>query len=87
MRPSAVRELDRRIDILKTSTSPYDIPTGMSGSYIRFCMWLDPLNVSADFENRECLTEDEWNDAVYDDYLMKRHREIFEEVNGEELEG
>lgn len=72
MRQIVQEELNKRIDDLRSLAKPGDIETGMSGSFIRFNYYL---------QSHTAMTEEEFKNCVYDDWLRERHREVLKEVN------
>jgi len=72
MRQTVLEELNKRIEDLKKVAKPGDIATGMSGSFIRFNYHL---------QSHTAMTEDEFKNCTYDDWLREKHREVLKEVN------
>jgi hypothetical protein len=72
MRQEVLSALENRIEDLKKIAKPNDISTGMSGSFIRFNFSL---------QSHEVMTEEEFNECVYDDWLRQRHNQVYEEIN------
>jgi hypothetical protein len=73
MRLDVIDELNRRIDKLRLLVKPNDIMTGMTGSFVLFNYAIDSYSA---------MTDEEWDDNVYDDYLKTIHMKIYKEVNG-----
>jgi len=72
MREEVLVELKKRIDALQTIAKPNDIETGMSGSFVRFNYYL---------QSHTAMTNEEFNSGIYDDWLQKEHKRVYEEVN------
>jgi hypothetical protein len=72
MRSEVMELLEERILNLRKIAKPNEIKTGMSGSFVRF-------NLS--ILSHEVMTEEEFNNGTYDDWLKQRHAEMYEEVN------
>ena len=72
MRDVVIAELEKRIDELKKVAKPNDIKTGMSGSFIRFNYYL---------QSHTAMTEEEFENCVYDDWLREQHDSLYKKVN------
>lgn len=72
MRQEVLDALEKKIQELKKVAAPNQIETGMSGSFFRFNYYL---------QSHEVMTQEEFEECVYDDWLRERHAEIFEEIN------
>ena len=71
MRKEIIDVIEDRISNLKFK--PNNIGHGMSGSFLRFQMYLETINL---------MTEEEFFEKVYDEYLYTRHGEIYNKVHG-----
>ena len=72
MRNEVLIELNKRIQDLQKVAKPGEIDTGMSGSFVRFNYYI---------QSHTAMTEDEFSSCVYDDWLRKQHKRIYEEIN------
>ena len=72
MRPEVLTELKSRIRSLEKVAEPMDIDTGMSGSFVRFNMYIDSMTA---------MTEEEFDDCVYDDWLMCEWNKLYKKIN------
>jgi hypothetical protein len=71
MRDVVIRELQSRIDELAKIAKPYEIETGMSGSFIRFNYYI---------QSHTAMTKEEFDDCVYDDWLRKQHDYLYDKI-------
>jgi hypothetical protein len=71
MRPEVIIELKKRIEDLRKVAKPNDIPTGMTGSFTRFIYYLEIDN---------CMTPEEFDDGVYDDWLREKQIELYNQT-------
>ena len=72
MRLEVLTELKSRIRELEKVAEPMDIDTGMSGSFVRFNMYIDSMTA---------MTEEEFDDCVYDDWLMCEWNKLYKKIN------
>jgi len=72
MRLEVLTELKSRIRSLEKVAEPMDIDTGMSGSFVRFNMYIDSITA---------MTEEEFDDCVYDDWLMCEWNKLYKKIN------
>ena len=72
MRLEVLTELKSRIHELEKVAEPMDIDTGMSGSFVRFNMYIDSMTA---------MTEEEFDDCVYDDWLMCEWNKLYKKIN------
>jgi len=72
MRLEVLTELKSRIRSLEKVAKPMDIDTGMSGSFVRFNMYIDSITA---------MTEEEFDDCVYDDWLMCEWNKLYKKIN------
>ena len=72
MRLEVLTELKSRIRELEKVAEPMDIDTGMSGSFVRFNMYIDSMTA---------MTEEEFDDCVYDDWLMCEWNKLYKRIN------
>ena len=72
MREEVIVELSKRIENLRKAATPGDMDTGMSGSFVRFNYYL---------QSHTAMTQQEFDDCVYDAWLQEQHEQVYEEVN------
>ena len=73
MRTEVLEELKIRIKQLEKNAKPDEVSTGMTGSFICFNRAIDSYTA---------MTEQEFDDCVYDDWLKLQHKIIFKKING-----
>ena len=72
MREEVMVELSKRIENLRRAATPGDMSTGMSGSFVLFNYYL---------QSHTAMTQQEFDDCVYDRWLQEKHKQVYEEVN------
>jgi len=72
MDQNVIKILEQRINELKKVATPDNIEQGMSGSFLWFQMYL---------ETAKCMSEEEFYDEVYDDWLREKHDKLLEYVH------
>jgi hypothetical protein len=79
MRKEVIDQLEEKIKELEETGKykPDDIETGMSGSFIRFIYFIGI---------HKFMTEKEWEDDSYIEYLRIRYLQIFKYINKENVQ-
>tara|TARA_B100000963_G_C22493382_1_gene610307 strand:- start:488 stop:712 length:225 start_codon:yes stop_codon:yes gene_type:complete len=72
MRQEVLTELKSRIHELEKVAKPNDIEQGMTGSFVRFNMYIDSMTA---------MTQEEFFDCVYDDWLECEHLKLYKKIN------
>jgi len=72
MRDEVINELKKRVAALELVAKPDEVSTGMSGSLIMFRHYLKVKDV---------MTQEEWIENVYEDWLEEQHNRIYIEIN------
>ena len=86
-----IAELERRTDVIIANSSPGDVSTGMSGSFMRFDMTLAPIGYPfgeapewLDWANAESLlSHGTFHGSEFDEVLEGCFNRALKEVNGE----